>query len=208
MVEFKSINDPILFGDLEIWLAYTLLYRKKYRINYQQGLAAWLIVERMNKQLQQALAHYQLELTEISPGFWRAKSLFPIYVVAYQELPFELPYSVLKLFLKSGKSVQTTFLSVLESEQKEAWLRSVTTAMQLIHPLDAKEVLEFMSLAAERKLLKETALAIVKEDVEAKIQQGKLEGKLETAKQMKLDGLPITIISKYTGLSQADIKSL
>ncbi len=216
LVEFKSVNDPIVFGDLEVWFAYTLLYRKKYKLAYNQGLAAWLIVERMNKQLRQALTHYHLALTEILPGFWRSESLFPIYIVAYQDLPFELPYSVLKLFLKSGKAVQETFLSVLESEQREAWLRSVTTAMHLVHPQDAKEVLDIMSLAAERKLLKETAFAIVKEDVEQQVEkskqeaklEGKLEGQLETAQQMKADGLPVAMIAKYTGLSIQAIEAL
>ncbi len=109
LVEFKSVSDPILFGDVETWLAYTLLYRKKFEIAYEQGLSAWLIVEYRNKQLEQALHHYQIQLKEILPGFWQAQSLFPIYVVAYRELPFELPYSTLKLFLKSGKSVQEIF---------------------------------------------------------------------------------------------------
>lgn len=106
---------------------------------------------------------------------------------------------------------------MLESEQQEAWLRSVTTAMQLVHPLDAKEVLELMSLAAERKLLKETALALVKDEIEAKVQQGQLEAKRKglhvhlreglrtTARQMKQDGQPTALIAKYTGLSSAEI---
>lgn len=113
---------------------------------------------------------------------------------------------------------------MLESEQREAWLRSVTTAMQLVHPLDAKEVLELMSLAAERKLLKETALALVKDEIEAKVQQGQLEAKREglreglregvreglrtTARQMKQDGQPTALIAKYTGLSSAEIDLL
>jgi hypothetical protein len=109
-----------------------------------------------------------------------------------------------------------SILSVLESEQREAWLRSVTTAMQLVHPLDAKEVLELMSLAAERKLLKETALALVKDEIEAKVQQGQLEAKREgvreglrtTARQMKQDGQPTALIAKYTGLSSAEIDLL
>ncbi len=214
LVEFKSVVDPVLFGDVETWFAYTLLYRKKFEIAYEQGLAAWLIVEYRNKQLEQALSHYHIELKAISPGFWQAQSLFPIYIVAYRELPFDLPYSTLKLFLKSGKPVQEVFESVLRSKLGSSFEESFKTAMELIHPLDAKEVLERMSLAAERQLLKETAMKFVQEDVEQREQkskrEGKLEGKLENAidnaRKILERGMDLQFASDVTGLSMDELK--
>ena len=206
LLEFKSVADPILFGDVETWLAYTLLYRKKFEIAYDQGLAAWLIVEYRNKQLDQALSHYQIDLQEISPGFWQAQSLFPIYIVAYRELPFELPYSTLKLFLKSGKPVQEVFESVLRSKLGSSFEEPFKTAMELIHPLDAKEVLERMSLAAERQLLKETAMKFVQEDVDLKVQKGQLEKAIDTARKILERGMDLQFASDVTGLSIDELK--
>ena len=37
LVEFKSIADPILFGDVEIWLAFTFLYVIIFVIDFFQG---------------------------------------------------------------------------------------------------------------------------------------------------------------------------
>lgn len=87
--------------------------------------------------------------------------------------------------------------------------------MELIHPLDAKEVLEHMSLAAERQLLKETAMKFVQEDVQALVQQreqnGKREGKLEATYDLLLkchaEGLDRALMSKLTGFSLEHIES-
>lgn len=40
------------------------------------------------------------------------------------------------------------------------------------------------------------------------IKEGIKEGKIETAKRMLMDGLPIDTISKYTGLSEKEIKAI
>lgn len=216
LVEFKSVQDEPRFGDFEILLAYTLHYRAKDKIAYDTELASWLIVPNLNKQLRMAMAHYQIELTEILPGFWSGRTIFPLYVVAYNRLPFELPYSTLKLFIKSGQPVQQVFRAVLESEKRPEWVQAILTAMDLIHPLDAKEVLDQMSLAAERQELHKKMLEIVKDDVEQLQQKSKLEGKAEgqlearreTARQMKADGIPLDRIGKYTGLSAKEIKKL
>lgn len=44
LLEFKSINDPLLPGDFEVLLAYTLLYRVKFKIGYDTRLSSWLVV--------------------------------------------------------------------------------------------------------------------------------------------------------------------
>lgn len=220
LLEFKSISDPMQPGDFEVLLAYTLLYRVKFKVGYDAHLSSWLVVPTMNKHLKQALGHYSIELTELQPGFWSARTLFPLYVVAYDQLPLELPYSTLKLFVRSGKSVQAVFRAVLESEQRPEWVQAMLTAMDLIHPQDAKEVLEKMGLASERRELHKKMLELVKDDVEQQIaervaereqqalSQGALRAKRETARQMKQDGMPIASISKYTGLSPQEIEAL
>ncbi|PIQ25188.1 hypothetical protein COW36_23045 [bacterium (Candidatus Blackallbacteria) CG17_big_fil_post_rev_8_21_14_2_50_48_46] len=212
LLEFKSIADPLKPGDFEVLLAYTLLYRVKFKIGYEAHLSSWLVVPSLTPTLEQALAHYQIAITEILPGFWQAKTLFPLYLVAYNRLPLELPYSQLKLFIKSGEPLQQIFQAVLESEQRQSWLEAMLTIMELIHPLDSQEVLKKMGLAAERQELRKTMLELVKPDLEQELaerkQQGKLEGKLETARQMKADGMPVASICKYTGLSEAEVAAL
>lgn len=79
--------------------------------------------------------------------------------------------------------------------------------MELIHPLDAKEVLEQMSLAAERQLLKETAMKFVQEDVELKVQKGKLEATYGLLLKCHAEGLEISLMSKLTDLSVEQIES-
>lgn len=40
------------------------------------------------------------------------------------------------------------------------------------------------------------------------IEEGKIETKIETAKKMLLDGMPVDLILKYTGLSKEEIEKL
>lgn len=170
------------------------------------------------------MAHYQIELVEILPGFWTGKTLFPLYLVAYNHLPMELPYSALKLFIKSGKPIQKIFRTLIESEKRSEWVQAFLTAMEMLHPNDAKEVLDKVTLAAKRKALQQTMLEIVKDDVDKQVakqarkakSEGKAEGlaegelktKREMAQQMKADGMPMDRICKYTGLSAKEVKQL
>jgi predicted transposase/invertase (TIGR01784 family) len=39
-------------------------------------------------------------------------------------------------------------------------------------------------------------------------EEGLIEGKRQTAREMKADGMPVQVIAKYTGLSVAEIESL
>ncbi|PIQ29013.1 hypothetical protein COW36_18555 [bacterium (Candidatus Blackallbacteria) CG17_big_fil_post_rev_8_21_14_2_50_48_46] len=224
LLEFKSIADPLKPGDFEVLLAYTLLYRVKFKIGYSDHLSSWLVLPSLTPTLKQALNHYQIKLQEILPGFWQAQTLFPLFVLAYNNLPAELPYSQLKLFIKSGKALQEIFKHVLESEQRADWLEAMLTIMELVHPQDTEEVLLQMGLAAERQSLRQTMLELVKDEVEERLQQtrqesrqqgrqegrqeGQLEGKRETARQMKADGMPLANICRYTGLSPEEVAGL
>lgn len=212
LIEFKSVADPLKHGDFEVLLAYTLLYRFKYQVEYKTQLSSWLILPAVNKHLKAALKNYQIKLTEILPGLWKGKTIFPLYVVAYNQLPFEMPYQTLKLFIKSGKPVQEVFQAVLESEHRETWIKAVQTAMDLIHPKDFRKVMTEMSLATERRELRETLKELLKDDIKKDIEQAVHEGELTalqtTAKRMLADGMSIKAVSKYTGLSADQIKKL
>jgi len=212
LLEFKSVADPLKPGDFEVLLAYTLLYRVKFKIGYEAHLSSWLVLPNLTPTLEAALSHYKIELHEIVPGFWQANTLFPLFVLAYNRLPEDVSYSQLKLFIKSGKPVQQILRGVLESEQRQTWIEAILTVMALIHPIDTKEVLEQMGLAAERQELRKTMLGLVKEDVEHELiereQKGKREGLRDTARQMKADGLPVASICKYTGLSADEVAAL
>lgn len=208
LIEFKSVSDPFKTGDFEVLLSYTLLYRVKFKISYTKRLSSWLVVPAINRQLKQTLAHYGIELKQVDLGFWQSETLFPLYIVEYNNLPFKLPYNTLKLFIKSGKPVQEVFKAMLKSKQVEQVKQAVTTVMKLIHPMDAKEVLEQMSLTQERKALEKTALEFTKEIREKEIQANRLKEKQETASKMKVEGIPIPIISKCTGLSEEEIRKL
>lgn len=223
LIEFKSVSDPFQPGDFEVLLSYTLLYRVKFKVSYTKRLSSWLVVPSINRHLKQTLTHYGIVLKPLRPGFWKSETLFPsdavaipkpygqglpLYIVEYNHLPFELPYNTLKLFIKSGKPVQEVFLTVLKSKQVEQVKQAVTTIMKLIHPLDAKEVLEHMSITKERKALEKTALEFTKEIREKEKQVTRLEEKQETARKMKAEGIPVSTISKCTGLSEDEIKKL
>ena len=61
--------------------------------------------------------------------------------------------------------LQAVFRGVLESEQRDIWLRAVQTAMALVHPADFKDVLKEMSLTTERRELREYIKELLKEDL-------------------------------------------
>ena len=84
-----------------------------------------------------------------------------------------------------------------------------------------------MSLAAERQLLKETAMKFVQEDVDALLKQqehkskqlleqqehkskleGKLENALETARSILLRGMDAQFAADVTGLSLEQVQTL
>lgn len=167
-----------------------------------------MILPAINKSLKLALKHYGIELNQILPGFWRGHTLFPIYIIAYNDLPFEMPYNLFKLFIKSGQPVQQVFTNMLESEQRERWLSAVQKTMALIHPKDFAEVLRKMGLAAERKELRETIREFLKDDIEKEKQASERSAFKKMAQQMIADGQPIDLIRKYTGLSREEIEAL
>src|SRR3972149_6600634 len=90
IVEFKSITDQLLRGDFEQLLAYTLLYRIKFKISSRHQLSAWLILPAITPTLRKALKHYKVELEPLYEGLWKGHCLFSLYVVEYNHLPKEL----------------------------------------------------------------------------------------------------------------------
>jgi response regulator of citrate/malate metabolism len=142
-----------------------------------------------------------------------------LYVVEYDHLPVDTPFASLKIFMKSSKTVQELFAHVIESEKDEVF-KPIKAAMELIHPIDFKKVMDNMKLSEQRKALRKTAWSVVQDEVDERIEQARRETeqrvRLETelaekraiARQMKEDKVPIESIAKYTGLSQQEIADL
>ena len=87
---------------------------------------------------------------------------------------------------------------MLRSKLGSSFENAVKTAMELVHPLDAKQVLERMGLAAERQLLKETAMKFVQEDVDSLLELREQKSKLETAYKLFKKGVELSVISDAT----------
>ncbi len=83
LLAFKSVADPLKPGNFEVLLAYTLLYRVKFKIGYESHLSSWLVLPNLTPTLEAALAHYKIELHEIVPGFWQADTLFPLFAADF-----------------------------------------------------------------------------------------------------------------------------
>ncbi|SEH09056.1 Rpn family recombination-promoting nuclease/putative transposase [Candidatus Venteria ishoeyi] len=75
----------------------------------------------------------------------------------------------------------------------------------------AKEKLDYLKLPDTKRKDYERYmenLAREKDMIDSAHEDGKAEGKIETAQKMRKDGLELALISKYTGLSIAEIKQL
>ena len=102
-------------------------------------------------------------------------------------------------------------LTVFEKEtEKEAislflnWFRMICVH-GWIRPSDYAKLEEIYRNKMEVKSMVSTLTKTEREKLQT---ESKLEGKLEVAKQMKLDGMSIAQISKYTGLSIEEIEKL
>ena len=208
LIEFKSIHDPVTFGDFELVVAYTLLYRVKYKLSYRQKLSSWLIIPYIPKALKKALEHYQLPLTVVSEGIWECETLFETYIVEYNHLPMALDYAELKLFIKSGKPLQEVLELVIESKEKADWKQKLLKTSLEIHPKELKEFLEKMMKTKAHEELETYLLELTKETREKERQEGRQEGRQETARRMKVKGFSIGEICELTGLSEQEVKAL
>ena len=98
------------------------------------------------------------------------------------------------------------------SKDKEEW-PMIATKSPILKMLN--EQIDILSLSpVERKLyesrmkLKSDIATISEDQFKAGLQEGKLEGKLETAKLMKQANCEISFIEKMTGLSQTEVEAI
>ena len=97
-----------------------------------------------------------------------------------------------------------------KNKEERAMLATKSPILQMLN-----EQIDVLSLSpVERKLyesrmkLKSDIATISEEQFNAGLQEGKLEGKLETARLMKQANCEISFIEKMTGLSQAEVEAL
>ena len=97
-----------------------------------------------------------------------------------------------------------------KNKEERAMLATKSPILQMLN-----EQIDVLSLSpVERKLyesrmkLKSDIATISEDQFKAGLQEGKLEGKLETARLMKQANCEISFIEKMTGLSQAEVEAL
>ena len=97
-----------------------------------------------------------------------------------------------------------------KNKEERAMLATKSPILQMLN-----EQIDVLSLSpVERKLyesrmkLKSDIATISEEQFNAGLQEGKLEGKLETARLMKQANCEISFIEKMTGLSQEEVEAL
>ena len=100
------------------------------------------------------------------------------------------------------------------SAEKEAILANLQNRPKVLQEkifLKLFEVAEIASFSAEEKVQYEESLKYyrdLKNVVDTSRKEGLKEGKIQIAKEMKVDGFAIEKIIKYTGLSKSDIEEL
>ena len=118
------------------------------------------------------------------------------------------------------EQLQNELLSLFEKEDRQAislflnWFRMLAVdgrinssdyqAFERIY-LDKTEVREMLATAINEKDKRLIAEGETRGKAEGKA-EGKIENSRDIAKQMKVDGMPTTLISKYTGLSEEEIE--
>ena len=74
-----------------------------------------------------------------------------------------------------------------------------------------EEITDIASLSKEERMKYDESIKVYRDNLvtrAAAIEEGKKEANIETARNMKADGLPIDLIVKYTGLTAEEIEAL
>jgi hypothetical protein len=218
VVEFKSVHDdfkPSHWGKL---MAYVGLTMQRQKLGLDTEIAGWLVVPYINSTLQTALTRDSIGLETLYPGFHKGRtSFFPLVIIEYNHLPLEADFLELKSFMKKNPLLpQIMRQALLKWAQKSGFLHAeYSTMITSIHAKEAEKVIEV--LEQDMPKIKRMANKLVKmlgdqaHDLAFVRQQkleGKLEGKLGTARNMLLKGFDHALIAELTGLPLEDIVSL
>ena len=120
-------------------------------------------------------------------------------------------YIELPKFQKTEKQLHNQFEKWLYVLRHLANLQNRPKVLQEKIFLKLFEVAEIASFSAEEKVQYEESLKYyrdLKNVVDTSREEGLKEGKIQIAKEMKVDGFAIEKIIKYTGLSKSDIEEL
>jgi len=101
-------------------------------------------------------------------------------------------------------------VSIMSQQRFEMGAAKIQKAVELIeYDRLSPEQLHQMKVDAQRKVVRKIDEDKAREEgIKIGESTGEKRGKIETAKRMLEDGLPIETISKYTGLTGNEIKKL
>ena len=149
----------------------------------------------------------QFKYFKIAENEYSAKTLLKIQNIVSTLFLAENNYNV--------ELLKEELLTVFEKESEKSaislflnWFRMICVHGR-ISPWDYSQLEGIYKDQQEVKSMVSTLTKAEREQIQAESEQkGRIEGKIETAKQMKEHGIPIATISQCTGLSIEEIKKL
>jgi predicted transposase/invertase (TIGR01784 family) len=214
ILDIKAIDKRNIHYIIEMQMFHTTAFEKK--VLYYVGKAYYQQLNRAEDypKLNQVifLGFLNFKLFHSNPDYATRHIILDEKTNDHYFQDFELNFVELPKFTKTLEELK---------DVKEKWIYFVKHAgsMKMIprELQEPKELREAFESAKQMKWSKEELEAydsrgIYIQDergrIEYALQEGKIEGKIETARKMLADSLPIETISKYTGLSIDEIEKL
>lgn len=107
----------------------------------------------------------------------------------------QLEHELLILFEKEDRIAVSLFLN---------WFRMLAIDGRI----DSTNYRAFEKIYTNQMEVRQMFATAISEKDKRLLEEGKVEGKVETARRMLADGMSVKAVSKYTGLSEEDIKKL
>jgi predicted transposase/invertase (TIGR01784 family) len=214
ILDIKAIDKRNIHYIIEMQMFHTTAFEKK--VLYYVGKAYYQQLNRAEDypKLNQVifLGFLNFKLFHSNPDYATRHIILDEKTNDHYFQDFELNFVELPKFTKTLEELK---------DVKEKWIYFVKHAgsMKMIprELQEPKELREAFESAKQMKWSKEELEAydsrgIYIQDergrIEYALQEGKIEGKIETARKMLADSLPIETISKYTGLAIDEIEKL
>ncbi len=147
------------------------------------------------------LLDYRPKIAELE----KSKNPFAVITLTYLRL-MEAKNDNAKKYFWKFTLIKSLYKKGYSQENIRQLYKFIDWIVALPMDLEEKFVCEMKETEEEKKMPIVTNAEKIGR-MEGKL-EGKLEGKIETAKKMLEDGLDVSAIAKYTGLSEAKIKSL
>ena len=136
------------------------------------------------------LPEFKVEEEECKTNFQRW-----IYILKHMESLNRMPFTRNAVFERLAKIMDIASLSKEERDKYDATIDAYRNHLA---------VMDFATKEATRKGMKEG----MKEGIKEGIKEGQYSTRLETARNMKKDNMPVELISKYTGLTPEEIEKI